>query len=102
MSREDAYGITTAPMAPISGSNDEKLTPQDEKKDSVGLATSRSRVNPVHHPTLNDAHHSVGLAVIEQKSTIPQTGERKTTTKWEYWLYIIYCELSWCRKGITG
>ena len=87
--QREEYGITTAvPLSPPS-------SPLDEKKEQhLGIAPvlshSRSRGNH-GNPTLDDAHHSVGLAVIEQKTTIPQTGERKVTTFWEYWLYIIYC-----------
>ena len=35
---------------------------------------------------------SAGLAVIEQFHTIPTTGARKVTTKWEYWTYCAFCE----------
>lgn len=38
-----------------------------------------------------DAHHSAGLAIIEQRAIIPQTGARKVATKLEYWMYIVYC-----------
>jgi hypothetical protein len=37
------------------------------------------------------AHKSVGLAVIGQTHTIPTTGNRKVTTKVEYWTYCIFC-----------
>ena len=83
MSNRNEYGIST--NVPLSPSD----SPDEEKKDQFGFTTDTSRVE--HHPTLNDAHHSVGLAVIEQKSTIPQTGERKVTSKSEYWWYIIWC-----------
>lgn len=36
------------------------------------------------------AHDVTGLAVVEQGHTIPMTGERKITTKWEYWAYCLY------------
>lgn len=36
---------------------------------------------------------SVGLAVIDQTHTIPTTGTRKVTTKWEYWTYCAFCRL---------
>ena len=36
----------------------------------------------------------VGLAVIEQKTVIPQTGERMITSQWEYWLFCVFCERS--------
>ena len=66
------------------------VSPLEEKKDQYedGIVTD------VHyaHPTIGDAHRSVGLAVIEQKSTIPQTGQRKVASKLEYWLYIVWCK----------
>ena len=42
-------------------------------------------------PTLKDAHGSVGLALIEQGTAIPTTGERMIATRLEDWLYIVYC-----------
>jgi hypothetical protein len=44
------------------------------------------------------AHKSVGLAVIGQTHTIPTTGERKVTTKIEYWTYCIFCEYMLARR----
>lgn len=38
------------------------------------------------------AAKSVGLAVIGQIHTIPTTGERKVTSKFEYWSYCAFCE----------
>lgn len=35
-------------------------------------------------------HNTTGVAVVEQGHTIPTTGERKTTTTWEYWSYCLY------------
>ena len=35
-----------------------------------------------------------GLAVVEQGHVIPTTGERKVTTRWEYWSYCLYSELT--------
>jgi hypothetical protein len=35
---------------------------------------------------------SAGLAVIDITHTIPTTGRRKVTTKWEYWTYCAFCE----------
>lgn len=33
-----------------------------------------------------------GMAVIDITHTIPSTGKRKVTTKWEYWTYCASCE----------
>ena len=38
------------------------------------------------------AQQSVGMAVIEQKTVIPTTGARMVTSKWEYWLFCVFCE----------
>ncbi len=74
--------ITTIAQSPPTSPIDE----QKNEYDGATLAQARSE----HHPTLRDAHHSVGLAVIEQKSTIPQSGERKVASKLEYWCYVLY------------
>ena len=37
-------------------------------------------------------HQSVGLAVIEQKNVIPKSGKSMATSKWEYWLFCVFCE----------
>lgn len=36
------------------------------------------------------ANEATGLAVVEQGHVIPTTGERKVTTRWEYWSYCLY------------
>jgi hypothetical protein len=43
--------------------------------------------------TKPQAHDVTGLAVVEQGHTIPTTGERKTTTSFEYWAYCLYGKL---------
>ena len=45
-----------------------------------------------------NAHNTVGLAVMEQQELIPTTGERKSTTSWEYWTYCIFCGYSWVMR----
>jgi hypothetical protein len=37
---------------------------------------------------------TAGLAVIDITHTIPTTGKRKVTTKWEYWTYCAFCKSS--------
>jgi hypothetical protein len=47
------------------------------------------------HPVLDSkpgGPKSAGLAVIDITHTIPTTGRRKVTTKWEYWTYCAFCE----------
>lgn len=36
------------------------------------------------------SHDVTGLAVVEQGHVIPTTGERKVTTRLEYWSYCLY------------
>lgn len=36
-----------------------------------------------------------GFAVVEQGRVIPTTGERKITTRWEYWSYCLYGTSTW-------
>ena len=62
-------------------------SPSTEKKVDFNTTV----VHPHSGPTIQDAHQSVGLSVIEQTTAIPQTGERMITTRREYWLYIVYC-----------
>lgn len=38
------------------------------------------------------AHNITGLAVVEQGNVIPTTGERKITTRKEYWCYCLFGE----------
>lgn len=38
------------------------------------------------------APKAVGTAVIDITHTIPTTGQRKVTTKWEYWTYCAFCK----------
>ena len=81
-----------APVATLPHSSaEDDLSPESpygEKKDAFDVASVRHAPTG---PTVKDAHNSVGLALIEQGTTIPQTGERKMASKMEYWLYIVYC-----------
>ena len=43
------------------------------------------------------APKAVGTAVIDITHTIPTTGLRKVTTKWEYWTYCAFCKC--CSAG---
>jgi hypothetical protein len=53
-------------------------------------ATIRGAGDGEPHYTAADAKHSVGLALIDQINTIPSAGDRKVTTKREYWSYIAF------------
>jgi hypothetical protein len=72
----------------------EKARPNDE----VPIQDDPEKVEISHadHPVDLKAGgaKSVGLAVIGQTHTIPTTGERKVTSKFEYWSYCAFCESS--------
>jgi len=53
-------------------------------------ATIRGAGDGKPHYTAADAKHSVGLALIDQINAIPSAGDRKVTTKREYWSYIAF------------
>jgi hypothetical protein len=63
--------------------------------DKPPVADSKGDVEHVevtHPPPVpGNAHDTVGLAVLEQKSIIPTTGKRIPTSKLEYWTYCIFC-----------
>lgn len=92
--------ITSAvPRPTVESEHDMKL---DDKQ--VEFASAIPHVNPQSPGTaltgLNkrgevvDVQHSAGLAVIEQQRAVPTSGKRKITSKWEYWTFIFFCELS--------
>ena len=92
-SNDDNSGIVPVPIL-TGGDHEEPASPTDEKKVDFGTAD----VRPIRPESLagdglmvKDAHQSVGLSVIEQITTIPQTGQRMITSRMEYILYIFYC-----------
>ena len=44
--------------------------------------------------TTDDLHKRAAIAVIQQQHTIPPTGKRMPTSKWEYIFFCIFCECS--------
>ena len=42
-----------------------------------------------------DGHIATGSAILDQGNIIPTTGERKVTTRLEYWSYCLWSELLW-------
>lgn len=40
----------------------------------------------------DNLHKKAGIAVIQQQHTIPPTGKRMPTSKWEYIFFCIFCE----------
>lgn len=66
----------------------DRATVADDDKTITSPAVLSVQDAAGHH---FDAHHSAGLAIIEQRAIIPQTGARRVATKLEYWTYIVYC-----------
>ena len=94
MSSNVTSEILTVPGPTVPSLGDEanhlsRHAPMSEKKMDLGFTIAQHQSETC--PTIKDAHQSVGLSVIEQSTTIPQTGERLITSRREYWLYIFYC-----------
>ena len=69
------------------------LEPPTEMKDLTATEdTNRAVVQPLESGI--EREDEVGMAMIAQERVIPITAERKVTTKWEYWLYTVFCEPS--------
>lgn len=66
---------------------DEGISAQDDPTEKAELSHVDDAVD-----LKAGAHKSVGLAVIGQTHMIPTTGDRKVTTKMEYWTYCIFCK----------
>lgn len=58
--------------------------------DADDEATIRGTGDGKPYYTAADAKNSVGLALIDQVNAIPSAGDRKVTTKKEYWSYILF------------
>ena len=78
-----AYGKKDSPAAD---------TPGDGKREAITehLETTHA-VKSNDDPTI-DLHKKAAVAVIQQQHTIPATGKRMPTSKWEYIFFCIFCE----------
>jgi len=74
-------------LHPEKARSEHGMTIQDDPTDKVEMSHVDDALD-----LKAGAHKSVGLAVIGQTHTIPTTGERKVTTKMEYWTYCIFCK----------
>lgn len=66
-------------------------TPIQDVEDKNDIAIDGTTTAHVLHAKPG-APKTAGMAVIDITHTIPTTGERKVTTKWEYWTYCAFCE----------
>ena len=71
----------------------EQLPSEKDLPSAADLEKHAAHATVESSPEYLNAHESVGLAVIEQRHIIPITGERKITTKKEYWAYVLWCKL---------
>ncbi|KAF2160562.1 hypothetical protein M409DRAFT_70318 [Zasmidium cellare ATCC 36951] len=74
---------------------DLSVAPVPQEKD-FGTAVNDFDNDDVAKAKLS-AHGRAGYAAIEQEHTIPEDGERKTTTKLEYWSF---CLFNWGATGV--
>lgn len=78
---------TSHEISPEKARPDNEVLIQDDPDQKVEASHD---VHPVDLKA--GAAKSVGLAVIGQTHTIPTTGERKVTSKFEYWSYCAFCK----------
>lgn len=79
-----------------------EITPQREN--SIGAYDTEKGHQITTIDDLEKAKHNAttakgaaGIAIVEQGHAIPSTGERKVTTRWEYWSYCLY---NWGGTGV--
>jgi hypothetical protein len=63
---------------------EEKIASSAEHQESV--------LNIESDESTDDLRKKAGIAVIQQQHTIPPTGKRMPTGKWEYIFFCIFCE----------
>jgi thiamine phosphate synthase YjbQ (UPF0047 family) len=61
-------------------------SPDDDGKPSVG-----HHEMPLKAEENTNLHRKAAISVIQQQHTIPVTGSRKPTGKWEYIFFCIFC-----------
>lgn len=82
---------TTNIPLPIYGKDGPAVdSPGDDKKAAV---TEHLETTVGVEPTV-DLHKNAAMASIQQQHTIPATGKRMPTSKWEYIFFCIFCEYS--------
>lgn len=72
--------------------------PSDKTSDSEKIAETETEA--VEHveasPTVagetSDKHRKAGISYIQQQHTIPTTGKRIPTSKWEYIFFCVFCK----------
>lgn len=80
--------------------DDKMTTPENEKtaESHIGeKGNAAEHVEGLENIDLSDGssenlHKKAGIAVIRQQHTIPATGDRMTTSKWEYIFFCVFCK----------
>lgn len=67
-------------------------SPED---DQMAAVTEHEETIPgLEHDATDDLHRDAAIAAIRQQHTIPATGKRMPTSKWEYIFFCVFCEQS--------
>ena len=61
---------------------------QTGEKKNVTMAEHE---DAIQQESTDNLHKTAGIATIQQQHTIPTTGKRMTTGKWEYIFFCIFC-----------
>lgn len=99
---EQAFIDYSSPEAAVQASESNKTSANDVPSAAAEHAETLSHIRsptPDHTEKGADQHGTLGKAaaggkaVIGQRETIPTTGKRIPTSKWEYVSFCIFCEL---------
>lgn len=85
---------------PVYPSRDRPVPAADSQPgdDSKATVVEAEDVEPVIDLRLDvdtnasDLHRKAGIGIIQQQHSIPATGKRMPTSKWEYIFFCIFCE----------
>ena len=67
---------------------------QTKEKSEADAAHHVEDLGATHSDSSSDMHKKAGKAVISQQHTIPTTGKRMPTSKWEYIFFCVFCKHS--------
>lgn len=79
------------PPNPGSGGLGEKS--EDEKRMATAEHQDNIENDAIENDAPNDLHKTAAIATIQQQHTIPTTGKRMPTSKWEYIFFCVFCTL---------
>lgn len=77
--------------APVAGQNESPASPNlgDESKATAGHHEDISPALEAGEEHM-DIHQKAAIGIIQQQHTIPVTGDRQPTSKWEYWFFCLF------------